>query len=308
MNKLVGMSQDVKLFKATQKLRTGLRERIRASEQGRSNGDVVRYGEWLKEFEKIEKTLQRHVELGSKRHPLWYEWLCNVRGVGKSTLAQLMGEIVTVNMIWNQKNKEQKPEGIAAFNTVSALWRYAGIGLGKYWQNEKGDIVAPKKGHKMVGKEGEKERVLFEPEPKEGWELVEVRDRPLEGWCLPYNKRLKTVCLEFVGGGIIRANGKYRAIYDEQKAYYEMDRPDWPQMRRHYAARRKMVKVFMSHFWEQWRVFEGLPTRLPYVIEKLGHTHIYDWREFVERPEDILRDKIEADSLMDLEEVEAVVV
>jgi len=141
----------------------------------------------------------------------------------------------------------------------------------------------------------EKERVVAEPEPKEGWSLVQVRDRPIEGWCLPYNRRLKTACSEFVGGGIIRANGAYRRIYDEFKVKYEMRHPEWTKNHRHYAARRKMVKVFMSHLWERWREFEGLPTRKVYVIEKLGHTHAYEWREFVEGPPPSLSDEYECD-------------
>jgi len=36
-------------------------------------------------------------------------------------------------------------------------------------------------------------------------------------------------------------------------------------------ARRKAVKLFLSHLWVKWRGIEGLPVTDPYVIEKLGH-------------------------------------
>jgi len=36
-------------------------------------------------------------------------------------------------------------------------------------------------------------------------------------------------------------------------------------------AKRKAVKLFIAHLWAIWRDLEGLPTRVPYVVEKLGH-------------------------------------
>jgi hypothetical protein len=42
------------------------------------------------------------------------------------------------------------------------------------------------------------------------------------------------------------------------------------------AARRKMVKLFLSHLWLVWRKAEGLPIREPYAHEYLGHTSLSD--------------------------------
>ena len=36
-------------------------------------------------------------------------------------------------------------------------------------------------------------------------------------------------------------------------------------------AKRKAVKLFIAHLWAIWRDLDGLPTRVPYVVEKLGH-------------------------------------
>lgn len=45
---------------------------------------------------------------------------------------------------------------------------------------------------------------------------------------------------------------------------------------------RKMIKVFLQHFWMRWRTMEGLPTNEPFIMGKNGHsTYItadeYDW-------------------------------
>ena len=224
-----GLAQDVRLFKALQRQRVGLRERIRAVEQGRANGHTAWHQDIHDGLEGIEKGIEK---LLASKHPLWTDWLCHVRGVGEMTLAQLLGEISTV------KGHNGHP-GIGAFDTVSSLWKFSGLTPGA----------------KLV-----------------------------KGETASYNTRLKTICSEFVGGGIIKANGEYRRIYDEKKAYYTANRPDWTPAHRHFAARRKMVKTFLSHFWEKWRVLEGYPVRLPYVIETLGHTHLDRWEDFVTAP------------------------
>ena len=43
---------------------------------------------------------------------------------------------------------------------------------------------------------------------------------------------------------------------------------------------RKMIKVFLSHMWMQWRERENLPIRQLYVHEKLGHTTEYERADF----------------------------
>ena len=53
---------------------------------------------------------------------------------------------------------------------------------------------------------------------------------------------------------------------------------------RHGAALRKMIKIFLHHYWLVGRLILNLPTREPYVQEKLGHKNIitpkdmgWDW-------------------------------
>jgi len=130
------------------------------------------------------------------------------------------------------------PIDIERANTVSALWRYAGMGV----------------------VDGE-------------------REHPQAGERLHYNQRLKATVL-LIAGSFMKANSPYRQIYDSARAYYDANRPDWPVIRRHRAAMRKMAKIFLAHLWERWRTIEGLPTRAPYAHERLGHEHEYRPEEF----------------------------
>ena len=226
---LIGLTQDVRLYRSIQKLRLGIGERIRSVEQGRSERLTGRDEEWFAGLQAIENNVKKSVEAFAKQHPLYAEWLIHVRGIGPLNCAQLMGEIASV------KGHNGQP-GIGAFDTVSSLWKFSGLVPGQ---------------------------------------------KPVKGEKLSYNSRLKTIALEHVGSSFIRSNSPYRRIYDDKKAYYQANRTDWPKLRIHYAARRAMVKVFLSHFWEQWRALEGYETRALYVIEHLGHTHEYRWPEFV---------------------------
>lgn len=106
-----------------------------------------------------------------------------------------------------------------------------------------------------------------------------TRERPTKGEKLHYNTRLKSSCYN-LGRSMLRTNSPYRSIYDSAKAYYEANRPDWTKAHRDMAALRKMVKIFLSHLWLEWRTLEGLPVRNLYVEEYRGHTHILRPQEF----------------------------
>lgn len=58
-----------------------------------------------------------------------------------------------------------------------------------------------------------------------------------------------------MGEAIVKGGrgGEYRAVYDQIKARYEAERPDWTQARRHAAARRYATKRLLRHLWREWR-------------------------------------------------------
>lgn len=112
-----------------------------------------------------------------------------------------------------------------------------------------------------------------------GYAVIDgAAEKPVKGEKRHYNTRLKTACF-LVGTSFLRSGSPYRLIYDRAREHYA-GREDWSDMRRHRAAMRKMIKVFLSHLWERWRRSEGLPTRALYVHEQLGHTMLYRPEEF----------------------------
>lgn len=107
-----------------------------------------------------------------------------------------------------------------------------------------------------------------------------LRDKPTKGEKLPYNADLKATCY-LIATSFLRSGSQYRRFYDSKKAYYQNNRPDWTPKRIDMAAKRYMVKMFLSHLWLVWREAEGLPTRSPYAHGVLEHD------DYV-RPEDVV--------------------
>lgn len=278
---LLSLGVDVRLYRQIQRIRLAVGERIRSYEQGRSQRYVDRDRALHKALlilekgskEEKKKGLLRTIEMQIKGaranedgpamlpHPLWSTWLKYVRGVGPLGLAQLIGEIAPVNVSknrrarkeWEEEVKKQRKEGIPE------------------------DALPPEPIDLPTG-------IAVFTTVSKLWKFAGLApgQKKVKGEAISYNVRLKTVCCNSIGDCIIRANGSYRVIYDNTKARYEQTRPEWTKLHRHYAARRKMVKIFLSHFWEKWRLLEGLPIRAAYVHEVLGHTTVHKWQHFVE--------------------------
>lgn len=104
-------------------------------------------------------------------------------------------------------------------------------------------------------------------------------ERPRQGEKLHYNRRLKT-SLYLVAVSFLRSNSPYRRIYDDARAFYASQRPDWTPMHIHLASLRKMVKVFLQHLWWYGRILHGLPVTQPYVHDRLGHDSYLSPAEF----------------------------
>jgi hypothetical protein len=105
------------------------------------------------------------------------------------------------------------------------------------------------------------------------------RERPTKGEKLHYNVRLKST-IYLIATSFLKCGSPYRRVYDDAKAYYQANRPDWTKAHIHAAAMRKMSKVFLSHVWSRWRMIENLPLRDLYVTERLGHKTYFSPEEF----------------------------
>ena len=129
-------------------------------------------------------------------------------------------------------------------------------------------------------------------------------DRKVRGKKLPYNERLKVLCWK-LGESLVKVSGKEGATYghlyaqfkaeeiarNEQGKYAEAARrelatkhfsDDTVTLKRlkagklsdahlHARAKRRAVKIFLSHYWQKGRESQGLPVRPSYPIGILKH-------------------------------------
>ncbi|KKN65087.1 hypothetical protein LCGC14_0484750 [marine sediment metagenome] len=131
------------------------------------------------------------------------------------------------------------------FDTISKLWAYSGLKV--------------QDGHAVMRKKGE---------------------------LLGYNLKIKTAMVGVIGDCLIKSNKSYKKrIYDTYKKRIQARGccekkhskhkgkmcKDYPG---HSArmAQRKMVKIFLAHYWLKCRELKGLETRGPYAVDKMKHT------------------------------------
>lgn len=248
-------------FNTIQAGRIAMGNRIRAIASGRSDAtprelDILR--RWSRTFEADEQQIDNDITELSASVPIIHE-MTKVKGVGILYAARIASEI-----------------DITKCDTVSALWKRAGLGLGKYWVDSRGRVVAPEIGNQWVSRDGvmKREKVVVVPNPD--WHLKTIRDRMVSGYLVSYSNALKTTMYN-VAVSFLVTKSPYAVVYYDAKAGYESK---WTAGHAHHAALRKMSKIFLSHLWEVWRLQEGLPIRRAYVQEQLGHTHIYKPEDF----------------------------
>lgn len=197
-------------------------------------------------LEKIERLIESDIRKAIKQHPL-APWIEAQRGIGLPTFASLLG--VTGD--------------IGRFPTVSKLWKYLGLHVTP-------DGTAPKKVKGQGWTHTDCQHLHLATCPK----TCTTDHHPN---CAPgvmgtaYSPRGRTVACFNIGemgiGHQSKGSGPYRAAYDAKKAYYEAERPDWPQIRRHKAALRYAAKEFIKALWVEWmRVLK--PERLVEVEER----------------------------------------
>lgn len=169
--------------------------------------------------------------------------------------------------------------------TVSKMWQFAGLNP---------SLI---RGKKSVAKSDYKESIgeIIKDLPplKDGKkrycvltnELIRG-DKKTKGFLCPYNANLKRVLMGILAANMIKAQGHYvhEYYYPEKLRLSNSDKEvihlgkmtpwkDTSDGHRDFAARRKMIKAFLTDFYVAWRTCEGLPVRKPYCEEYLGKKH-----------------------------------
>lgn len=181
----------------------------------------------VKEYETIERSIDRELTKIARQH-FMADWIIAQRGIGLPGFARILGVTGPLDR----------------FPTVSKLWKYLGLHVV--------DGHAPKR---------EKGVPWTHTDCQGGHLLTCKADCTTDHHpnCVPngigtaYAPKGRVVCHQ-IGEAIVKVggDGPYRAAYDHKKAYYEAEREDWTQARRHNAAMRYAVKELIKNMWIEW--------------------------------------------------------
>lgn len=187
------------------------------------------------ELEAVETRQFQLVGHEVEAFPIWDEFLRDVRGVGPAMGGVLISEI--------DIHKARYP---------SSIWRYAGL-----------DVASDGKGRSR-----RKEHLITV-------QYTDAKGDEAERQSITFNPFLKTKLVGVLATSFLRTASPYRDIYDGYKHRLE-NHADWAEAskaRRHNAALRYMIKMFLIDLYTAWRPLEGLPVSRPYHEAKLGHSH-----------------------------------
>ena len=196
---------------------------------------------------KLEEGMEKEIGKLIHRHPLWINFLRDVKGVG-----EMMAAVIVTQF------------DIHKAETVSKMWQFSGMNpgqvLGKVWK-----------------KRGDVRTLVATDKPVRG-------DKKTPGFVCPFNSFLKSKLLGVLGPSFLKCSSPYRLYYDNYK--HRLESMDWgtesknptdpkrPKAgHQHKASNRFMVKAFLKDLYVAWRTLEGLPVREPYAEEYLNKRH-----------------------------------
>ena len=215
-----------------------------------------------------EKYVEKMLKKMLKRFPIYNEYLANIKGVGTISAAHIIASI-----------------NIHEATTVSKIWQYAGMNPGEVpgkirIQTENPDTYESKKG--KIIKRG-KDHVIIQTN-----ELIRG-DKMKSPFLCPFNKDIKKALLGVMADVFIKTQNEYAInhYYPEKQrlenssqmtkevvAGGKIKEVMWKDAKKnhiHFAAKRKMIKMFLLDLYVAWRGIEGLSVREPYNEEYLGH-------------------------------------
>lgn len=202
------------------------------------------------DLDTIEKSVEKDVAKIVRQHPLWGNFLINIKGIGEKSAGVIISSA-----------------DIHKSNTPSALWLYAGLGVVPH-------VKCSKCGHESWHNKGVCQKVV-KTNKICGAQTVPIGEekgiqRPIKGEKIGYNKWLKTKLLGVIAPNFLKCASSYRKYYDDYKN--RLENMSWGRSKkhRHNAAMRYMTKMFLLDLWKAWRELEGLPVREPYAIEYLN--------------------------------------
>lgn len=263
--------------------------------------------DWLLgELEGLEERITARVANIITGHPA-YPWFSRVKGVGKENIAKVVGQIdvakaPTISSLWKFAGMHVVQVEVSPEQQFEEIQKSADALQAKLEQLREKYAKRPEK-------EGEDVTALTSSAIGDLTESLSGQLNNLEpvvrgyaprrhsGQKLEYNSQLRVMCFR-LATSLLRAQGCFAEYYDGEKAKLVtrygnqgiliVPTLELPKVNGkvvevagtiasnhvHMQAQRKMIKLFLGCLWLVWREAEGLPTRPPYAIEQLGHTHL----------------------------------
>lgn len=233
----------------------------------------------------IESDLEKQIKAWIVATDIWKYWLGGVCGIGEILAAGLFVGI----------------QDIKRFDNVGRLYTYCGQAtVCSECKKPLNSMSFNKETNQYARNE---DRICKCTTPIDQRQFTAAKH--VKGQKGNWSPFMKTLCWK-TGESFVKSGKFYREIYDKARAYYDNKYPAVPKVdesgkvvtkpvkdwdtggikqepvlasgkskgHRHAMAKRRAVKLFLSHLWLKWRVMEGLPVRDPYPIEHLGHTTI----------------------------------
>lgn len=275
----------VKMYNESVEVRLRSGNRLRKSGGDQEIKELIGFAN--KKYRAIEYKLKQKIEIRSmKLNKPTYEWLTSFRGIGSVMAGGLIAYV----------------GDITQFKDVQHLWAYAGMkvievcdickkkyihdGYRGAWiqhtaerlkeQNDK--VTDPGKKKKGVDFIKDAESKLCHCEQPI---IRRISDRKMAGQLLDYDPDFKQLCYLLGDQFVKQRDNPYRQLYDQFRLEYE-NRPDLMKERDerksgtskgtghiHDMARRKTVKILLSHLWEVMSELKGIDVK--------GNYHIYSF-------------------------------
>jgi hypothetical protein len=166
---------------------------------------------------------------------------------------------------------------ITRCDTVSALWRYAGLAPQSARRCKKCQdtvVLAPKTEGLYKHQYNRKDKCPSGNTLSEDLTYESAAaEKPTKGEKLHYNSFLKMKLVGVMGPCLLKANSPWRKFYDDYKHRLQSAGKGMSDGHRNSMANRYMVKMLLQELWIQWRTLEGLPIRESYQEQYLEHKH-----------------------------------
>lgn len=208
--------------------------------------DFYRLDIW-KKLQEVQSWTVRKIAPEIKGLPVWDQHLSKIKGIGPLTGAILIaGVLHACHPTKCAKNCFRKNKLIERFGTIEQFWAYSGF-----------KVPLQKK---------------------------------IAGQHLSYSPKMKDICIR-AGGSLIKYSdnklgktglgiGKYRLYFDKERK--QLLGADYTEAHAYKLARRKMIKLFLSHLWTRWREIEGYKTKLPYSIRSGIQSNYLKPKDFID--------------------------